>query len=478
MLAAASRWISRWLVPAALTGYCAIHLAGCVAIPVPTASADPEPFTAERMTPIRIGKTTRDEARALFANWSYETDDGTQTAHIEPQIAAGGRYWVFSLPRQTGNIAWVGFLLDPAGLVPGVFGKGDNYEDYWVLLEFADNSTVARFWIASGKKPCAVGSACYHGGYLQVIADAKASVSAHASPPPGDRCVIYVYADNDFEMPVTVTDATRTGALLAKTTFVRFDVATGPASPSAWYENIPGSAATVPVNCAGGEVHYLAVRPREGLIEFMPVAASTGNGAIEKRFLLERLVTVLGSVAPERQPTLWTNCTAEDPCRELASVDIGSSYLVPAIVDAAGQMHEMPRGLSHLLLKPGRYTMEWSSTTINRQQRHDTFDLLAGRRYRRMSLDAECGVWKHFKSKAVRALDCREWRSETGEPVRSLRTIWVEEAATKRVVAGEKWCSSDSDCPASRCLAAGGQPLGICDIAELQCAYGESCKPR
>jgi hypothetical protein len=76
----------------------------CVLVPIPTALADPEPFTAETLAPIQLGHTTRDEVRSLFAAWRYTTDDGVQTAHIEPEISDNVRYWVFGLSCQPGGV--------------------------------------------------------------------------------------------------------------------------------------------------------------------------------------------------------------------------------------------------------------------------------------------------------------------------------------------------------------------------------------
>jgi hypothetical protein len=458
---------------------CAIHLAGCVAIPIPTALPDPEPFTAERMTPIRIGQTTRDEVRALFAEWTYETDQGTQTAHIEPQIAEGGRSWVFGLSRQLGDIRWAGVFLHPEAPAPIPFfsGKVDNHEDFWVLFDFNDDATVARLWITSDKTPCAVGGACYSGGYLHVIADQAISAGANTGKSAGDRCAVYAYADDDFEMPVVVTDGTHTGRLIAKTSFVRFDVATGPTTPSAWYENIPGSAITAPINCAGGEDHYVALRPNEGLIEVKPVTPSTGERAIKKRYLVERLIAAQPSVAAESPGTILTQCTAADPCHEI-TVFVSGYADVSLMVNEEELFPERPHGKFHFLLRPGRYTLSSRVYSIYAPQRVDTFDLKAGHRYQMKTRNVYCrGLIAPFSDKQAKAQVCKEFGGESGDTV-SVRTNWFEDAATKRVVAGQKWCADDTECPGSKCSKPAGQTRGICDIPELQCTYGERCVPR
>jgi hypothetical protein len=91
---------------------------------------------------------------------------------------------------------------------------------------------------------------------------------------------------------VTVADDERTGLLFEKTSFVRFDIAPGAALPSASYENVPGSGVTMPIECAGGRVHYVALRPREGVIEAMPEETFVGARAIKRRYVVEHLVPV------------------------------------------------------------------------------------------------------------------------------------------------------------------------------------------
>ena len=480
--------VSRTLVQSLLTVCFAIHLHGCVAIPVPVALSDPAPFSAERMTSIRIGQTTRDEVRALFANWNYQTDHGDQTAHLEPQIAEGGRYWVFNQRRQSGDIAWAGVAIVPEAPVPVPFfeGKADNYEDFWALFEFNDAATVARFWIASDQTPCAVGGACYHSGYLQVIADATSSANAHASTLTSDRCALYVYAEDGFELPIAVTDGIDVGWLLGETSFVRFDLARRAASASAWYENMPGSAVPMPILCTGGESHYMALRPNKGLIEVKQETPSAGAGAVNKRYLVERLVSVHGSVAARHPKEIWTNCTAVDLCRELAILDTNANFFtggfigLSMIVSSEEQFQERPNLESHLLLRPGLYTL---SSEVDSQENHlspskrvDTFDLQAGHRYRTETMHVQCGnYWFNFTSKEVLAQVCIERLRDNNH---SVSTNWFEDVATKRVVAGQKWCASDSECPDSLCSKQDGQPRGICSIPELQCIYGESCKPR
>jgi hypothetical protein len=451
---------------------------------------DAKPFTADRLAPILIGVTTRDEVRALFANWKYQTDAGEQTAHLEPQIAEGGRYWVFNQRRQTGDIAWAGVAAVPEAPAPLPFfaGKADNYEDFWAMFEFNDAATVARFWISSDKTPCAVGGACYHGGYLQIIADAASSDDAHGRSLAGDRCALHVYAEEGFELPVVVTDGTDARSLFGKTSFVRFDVARGAASASAAYENIPGSAVAMPIQCSGGESYYFALQPDKGLIDVKQRTSSAGAGAISGRYLVEHLVLAHASVAARHPGKIWTLCTAVEPCRELAIFVTRDSiwsnhYLgLSMIVNSDEQFQETQDHESHLLLRPGIYTFstEVSGAGSYTRKRVDTFELQAGHRYQTEQMTVDCGFgWINTTSKELKAqlkeVKAQFCRATMANP--NVRTNWFEDMATKRVVAGQKWCASDPDCPYSQCSKQIDQALGICSIPELQCTYDESCKP-
>jgi len=269
-----------------LVGY--TTLSGCLVGPIPTALPDPEPFTPQTLAPVHVGRTTRDEVRNLFAAWTYTSDDGVQTAHIEPQASEDGRYWVFGLPRQVGDWAIVG----PFGYRPRYqswLAKQDNFENHWVLVEFSDDSTVTAFWIAHDETPCRSSGICYHHGYLQIIANEAVNATARSSTAISDRCVLYTYAEDDFDMPVTVTDGVHVAQVFAKTSFVRSEMPVGQQTVSASISTIPAWVVSVPVTCAGNDAHYVALRQHDGLIEAKE-EASTGKRAIAKRFLVDGLV--------------------------------------------------------------------------------------------------------------------------------------------------------------------------------------------
>jgi hypothetical protein len=198
--------------------------------------------------------------------------------------------------------------------------------------------------------------------------------------------------------------------------------------------------------------------------------------------MVERLVEVHPSVAAKHPATIWTNCTVAEPCAELAVLDTISDFFSDAYIglsmtadgeeQSQEQFQEQANLKSHLLLRPGTY--RWSSEvgSYPRRKRVDTFALEAGHRYSTNRQWIECeGLFR--SSKAKRALVCEAPREET-----TFRTNWFEDVATKRVVAGQKWCGNDAECPESHCSKGDGQPRGVCDIPELQCTYGESCVPR
>jgi hypothetical protein len=453
----------------ALLATCATGLPGCIAIPVPIALPDPEPFTAASMASIRVGETTRDEVRALLANWSYETDDGSQTIHLEPQISEDGRHWVFNLPRPLADVLWAGVGVTPDGFFPIWSGGADNYENFWVLFEFDDDAKVTRFWFTGDRTQCAVGGACYHDGHLQVVADEAADRSARARSAASDRCVVYVYASDDFQFPVAVSDGRDSRRLFAKTSYARFDLTRDAAMPTAWYENAPGSAVTLPIECVGGGVHYVALRSHAGLIEAAPEDPSVGRRAIEKRYLVEHLVPARPSQPSEERPSIWTNCTAADPCRELATLDtvLMRYYRTSAVVVAPEQSYDR---VDYMLLHPGRYSVQ-SSIESSAEARDDTLDLEAGRRYQARHRVLACGKRPKSYSAGRRHSDGEEALAPLcahRESWDSVSTTWIEDAATGRVVAGAKWCVSVADCPESTCSLQAGESSGVCDIPELQ----------
>jgi hypothetical protein len=226
----------------------------------------------------------------------------------------------------------------------------------------------------------------------------------------------------------------------------------------------------MPIDCAGGEVHYVALRPHDGLIEAVPEEPSAGERAIKRRYLVEHLVPVQASQPAEERPSIWTNCTAAEPCLELATVDAPPppATVGVAIVEADSGS---PDVFDHLLLRPGLYTVGSGSLygfpARRFLARRDTFEVQAGHRYRMGHRDENCaGAPKH-----------REARAEVCEGLTGwVETFWFEDATTNRVVAGDKWCSSDTDCPGSQCSAQAGQPR-TCAIPALECTFGESCMP-
>lgn len=447
------------LIPA----LCAIPLSGC--IPVPLALPDPEPFSAERMTSIRLGETTRDDVQALLANWTYETDDGIQTAHLEPQVLENGRYWAFAQPRQLGDLAVVGLFLTELAPVPGMVGKGDNYEDFWVLFEFDEDAIVDRVWMAGEGTECTLGGACYHRGRFQIIADEAADANARTGNATDRGCVVYAYADEDFELPVTVTDGRHTGWLFEKTSFVRFDVATGAPMPAAWYENVPGSAIPFPVDCVAGAVRYVALRPRDERIEAKDEKPSTGERAIAQRTVIDRLISVERTQPPDWLPTLGTNCMAANPCQGVATLDTTRPWFgVTAVIDGGEQPLE---AADLMLLVPGQYTVRVHARGENLDT---TFDAEPERRYA-VEYDNvccyACGPWRVGIPGGDEARD--QLCSDREQTVSSyLQTSWIEDAATSRVVAGDKWCASDADCPTSQCSLRPGQVSGVCAVPGLR----------
>lgn len=287
---------------AALCALFAMTLPGCVLVPIPTALADPEPFTPERLAPIQLGRTTQDEVRAMFGNWTYETDDGIQTAHIVPQISDDGRLWVFGLPRQVGDIAYAGLVAYFPVILPVLVGKQDNYENYWVVVEFNDDATVSSIRIAKENAPCVDGGVCYRDGQLLLIAGEAVSRAARSNGPPNDACVLFSYADDALDVPLTISYRDRTDRLASKVAFLRTELppghstvcATGKASEP---QSEAISTVDVDVVCAANEVLYIELSRRHGRIIAKPTNESTGARALAKRHIVERAIQ---TVTPPR----------------------------------------------------------------------------------------------------------------------------------------------------------------------------------
>lgn len=289
-----------------------------------------------------------------------------------------------------------------------------------MLFEFGEDAVVDHIWMAGERTACSVGGACYYRGHFQIIADEAADARARTGNTMDEACVVYAYADEDFELPVMVTDSRHTRWLLEKTSFVRLDVAVGAAMPSAWYENVPGSA-------------------------------------------VDRLLSVPRTQPPNWRPTLGTNCEAANPCQVVAILDTTRPWFAEnALIDE----REQPIDTADImLLQPGQYTVR-----VGGRDTHATFDAEAGRRYEVEYDDVCCFACGPWRVKIPGGDEARSQLCSAGEQRVSsfIATSWIEDAATSRVVGGNKWCASDADCPASQCSRAPGQPSGVCAVPELR----------
>jgi hypothetical protein len=275
-----------------------------VLIPIPVATADPEPFTQETLSALAVGRTTPDEVRALFADWNFTTDDGVVTAHIEPQISDDGRYWAFGLPRQMGDVAFAGLVMYFPGPLPVLMDVEDNYQNYWVLTEFDEAGLVSAWWIAREQGPCTRGGVCYRSGRLLVLADEVANAAALVNAPPRDRCVVYTYAQADFGVPATVSDGSGAGLVFDKTTFLRTDSTAGRLTLSVSLEGSGEAASDASVACVGGDTHYVELRRIKKQLVAVQADAKTGGREVAKRFLVERIVPVSApGPTPEVEPS-------------------------------------------------------------------------------------------------------------------------------------------------------------------------------
>lgn len=276
-----------------------LNLAGCVLIPVPTALPDPEPFTAETLAPIQVGKTTREEVRELFSHWQYETDDGVKIAKIEPLETPDASSWSFALNRQIGDIGYVGLVAYGFAVLPVWGGNEDNYEHNWVLLDFSEDDTVAAVHVGHESAPCEAGRVCYRDGRFLVMATEDAASVARSRHPAGGTCSLFIYSDKKLETPVDVSAGGRVVQQVWHDTFVRLDVSPGRGGVSAAVDHMAARVGAsypakidLPVDCADGEVRYLSLSVRSAQFTSTEVPASSAVNIVKKRMVVERIINV------------------------------------------------------------------------------------------------------------------------------------------------------------------------------------------
>jgi len=274
-------------------------LAGCVLIPVPMALPDPEPFTAETLAPIQLGRTTREEVRELFSDWQYETDDGVKTAKLEPLETPDSSSWSFALNRQVGDIGYVGLVAYGFVVGPVWGGNEDNYEHNWVLLDFNEDDTVAAVHMGQEMAPCEAGTVCYRDGRFVEMATEDAAGIARSRQPAGGTCSLILYSDNKLETPVDVSAGGRVVQQLWHDTFVRLDVSPGQGGVSAEVDHMAARVGAsypakinLPADCADGEVRYFSLSVRSAQFTATEVPALSAAKIVKNRMVVERLINV------------------------------------------------------------------------------------------------------------------------------------------------------------------------------------------
>jgi hypothetical protein len=266
---------------------------------VPTALPDPEPFTPETLSPIKVGVTTRDQVRELFSHWQYRNDDGPQVADIEPLGSPDAPSWVFALNRQVGDWSYVGLAAYWPVPMPLWGGTEHNYEYNWVLVDFNADDTVAAVWVATEKAPCKPGRACYRDGRLVVIESEDATAAARSRSPAEGTCSLFIYSDRTLSTPVTIDDDSRSAQYLWPDTFLRLDVRPGLGAVLASVDRNAAQIAaqnpsmiSLPATCTSGEVRYIALSAVHAQFTTTEVPAASGADAIMTRLLVDHVPDV------------------------------------------------------------------------------------------------------------------------------------------------------------------------------------------
>lgn len=444
-----------------------LALTGCVVLPVPTALPDPEPFGAKAMAPIQAGKTTREEVHELFSHWQYPTDEGLKVAKIEPLASSDASTWVFALNRQMGDLSYVGLVAYFPVVAPVWGGKEDNYQYNWVLVDFNADDTVAAVWVAMEGKPCRQGTACYRDSRLLVMATEEVTAATRSGKPANGTCSLFLYSGVASRITVSTDAVGGRVRDLWEDTFLRLERPAGPATVSvavdrnaAQIDAASPSTISVPASCADGEILYFELSVREARLTATEVPVSAGIGAIQARMLVSHVPDVTlatanspGAGTPSSLISgMWTNCAASEGCPAAAELEL---YSGTSVIDAQGRLMNFSEGAGgyqarRLRLTPGTYTLRFAGST---QKREDTFVLSSARSYRQRLKDCPGLIYSPW---------CKEGRE-------AATAVWIEDLATSRVVAGEKWCREDADCAESECLIERGRSLGVCLIAGLEC---------
>jgi hypothetical protein len=263
---------------------CVYALSGCVLVPIPTAMADPEPFTPENLAAVQPGTTTRDEMRELFSRWRYTTDDGERTASIAPLGEPHARWWVFPLQRQMGNVAFAGLVAYFPGPLPVWTGHEDNYQYNWVVVEFDPADRVAAFWITRDGRACEPGEVCPGDDHLFVIASQAADLAAKSAAAPADACTVFIYADNGINDAVDVSMGQTRGVMFGQRTYLRWDVAPGAYTVQAVSENDSSTRiGAQPLTCTANETSYLALRGNRNTLAFDTPTAGDASKTLARR---------------------------------------------------------------------------------------------------------------------------------------------------------------------------------------------------
>lgn len=229
-------------------------LSACVV--VPTGGGGEEPYAAERMATIEIGKSRKEDVAAVMP---------------QPIQFLDGTLWLY--PRQRRESRWttVTFIGVPDSWLPNqknkrdkVFGPSEpstsgNVDYRYLVIRFDDNDVVAGYITSSMESPvgCSQSGVCRLEGTYMLAAPQDENRAVKSFDTPADRCGVYVYGMQSRIVPFTL-DNRRIGKTYDDKRFLFEQVEPGTHELKAAYT----SHGPIKFDCAAGDAVFFEVNTR------------------------------------------------------------------------------------------------------------------------------------------------------------------------------------------------------------------------
>ncbi len=185
-----------------------ISLSACIAFPIQL--PDEEPFKAEKLAFIEIGKTTKEEIATAMSDFPMEKDEGEVRVTLTPQKYRGGDWWLYAQTRE--ELKWL--MIGPQDV--GTIGDVDYR---FLLIKFDNNGVVAEYELSSSEGDgCDRYGICVRESHYMLLASEDEDRVVKQFDIPADRCGIYVYGKPKSAFPIYL-DGHRVGWHLDKKQF-------------------------------------------------------------------------------------------------------------------------------------------------------------------------------------------------------------------------------------------------------------------